>query len=286
MSRLLIVISFLYLSVSTYAQGSNFQKTKPDTSSATAADILFSLETPDTSSNIRTPPIFTGSIELGFLYKTGNTNSGDVKTGLDFRFEKSAWLSLLNIDLLLKKSDVVYDNGDTHFETTDNKWTVSSQTNYNLDNEEQNYIYGNIWYEENEFSSFDNQSSISTGWGRHWYRTNQASLWGDIGPGYKRDLYKETDTDAQRTADTFIVQVQALYIRKIGDHIEFKEYLSAKQALDTDENSIYKSETIITTKLISTLQLKFTITLGYNTNVDEEQKNFDTQTAATLVYSF
>lgn len=286
MSRLLIVISFLYLSVSTYAQGSNFQKTKPDTSSATAADILFSLETPDTSSNIRTPPLFTGSIELGFLYKTGNTNSGDVKTGLDFRFEKSAWLSLLNIDLLLKKSDVVYDNGDTHFETTDNKWTVSSQTNYNLDNEEQNYIYGNIWYEENEFSSFDNQSSISTGWGRHWYRTNQASLWGDIGPGYKRDLYKETDTDAQRTADTFIVQVQALYIRKIGDHIEFKEYLSAKQALDTDENSIYKSETIITTKLISTLQLKFTITLGYNTNVDEEQKNFDTQTAATLVYSF
>ncbi len=286
MSRLLIVISFLYLSVSTYAQGSNFQKTKPDTSSATAADILFSLETPDTSSNIRTPPLFTGSIELGFLYKTGNTNSGDVKTGLDFRFEKSAWLSLLNIDLLLKKSDVVYDNGDTHFETTDNKWTVSSQTNYNLDNEEQNYIYGNIWYEENEFSSFDNQSSISTGWGRHWYRSNQASLWGDIGPGYKRDLYKETDTDAQRTADTFIVQLQALYIRKIGDHIEFKEYLSAKQALDTDENSIYKSETIITTKLISTLQLKFTITLGYNTNVDEEQKNFDTQTAATLVYSF
>jgi len=286
MSRLLIVISLLYLSVSSNAQGSNFQKTKPDTTSATAADILFSLETPDKSTNIRTPPIFTGSIELGFLYKTGNTNSGDVKTGLDFRFEKSAWLSLLNIDLLLKKADVVYDNGDTHFETTDNKWTVSSQTNYNLDNKEQNYVYGNIWYEENEFSSFDYQSSISTGWGRHWYRSNEASLWGDIGPGYKRDLYKETDSDEQLTADTFIVQLQALYIRKIGDHVEFKEYLSAKQALDTDENSIYKSETIITTKLISTLQLKFTVTLGYNTKVDEEQNNFDTQTAATLVYSF
>jgi putative salt-induced outer membrane protein YdiY len=286
MYRLLIVILFLYLSVNTYAQGSNFQKTKPETSNATAADILFSLETPDKSTNIRTPPIFTGSIELGFLYKTGNTNSGDVKTGLDFRFEKSAWLSLLNIDLLLKKADIIHENGDSHFETTDQKWTVSSQTNYNLDNKEQNYVYGNIWYEENEFSSFNNQSSISTGWGRHWYRSNEASLWGDIGPGYKRDLYKATDTEPQLTADTFIVQVQALYIRKIGDHIEFKEYLSAKQALDTDENSIYKSETIITTKLISTLQLKFTITLGYNTNVDEEQKNFDTQTAATLVYSF
>jgi len=294
MIRIFIFLLFVLLPLATYAQSnsSNIENQqisinkKREASRATAADIISSLESAVQSKSIRTPPLFRGSFELGFLYKTGNTHSGDIKTGLDFRFERDVWLSLLNIDLLLKKSDIDNDSNGQSFKTTDKKWTVSSQTNYNLDNKEQNYIYGNLWYEDNKFSSFNNQSSISTGWGRHWYKSNDASLWGDIGPGYKRDLYKATTTEHQRTADTFIVQVQALYIRKLGENIEFKEYLSAKQALDTDENSIYKSETIITTKLISTLQVKFTLTVGYNTQVEVDQKNLDTQTAVTLVYSF
>ena len=73
---------------------------------ATAADIISSLETPPSKKKVNKPPTMSGSAELGFLYKTGNTNSGDIKTGLDFRFEKDSWLSLLNIDLLIKKADI------------------------------------------------------------------------------------------------------------------------------------------------------------------------------------
>jgi len=286
--------SFFLLSVTAYAQDSYSQNEnnqasvneKPQSSRATAADIISSLEAPDKIQEIKTSPMITGSAELGFLYKTGNTNSGDMKTGLDLRFEKGQWLSLLNVDLLLKKADITNESGDTHFKTTDQKWTLSSQTNYSIDNKEKNYIYGNIWFEENEFSSFDNQASISTGWGRHWYKNSKASLWGDIGPGYKRDLFKASDTDPQRTSDTWIIQAQALYIRKLGEHVELKQHLSAKQSLDTSENSIYKAETTVTTKLISTLQLKFTFTLNYNSKVEATKEKLDTQTAVTLVYSF
>ena len=77
-----------------------------------------------------------------------------------------------------------------------------------------------------------------------------------------------------------------MYIRKLGEHIEFKQLLSLKQALKSSANSIYKAETIITTKLISTLQVKFTVTLGYNTKVENNIKKLDTQTAVALVYSF
>ena len=294
MIRSFILISFFLLSVKAYAQEDNSQyenkqasvNENQSASSATAADILSSLETPAPTQTVNTPPLIIGSAELGFLYKTGNTNSGDMKTGVDFRLEKGSWLSLLNIDLLLKKADITDDDGDTHFKTTDQKWTIFSQTNYRLNNKADNYIYGNIWFEENEFNGFDNQSSISTGWGRHWYKTSNASLWGDIGPGYKRDLHKATDTEPQRTADTLIIQTQALYIRKLGEHVEFKQYLSAKQALNTSENSIYKAETTIITKLISTLQLKFTFTVDYNSKVDADKKNLDSQTAVALVYSF
>lgn len=297
MIRSLTFASFFLLTVTAYAQGSyshtehieNKQisvNEKHMSSNATAADIISSLEKATENQQIKAAPLITASAELGFLYKTGNTNSGDIKTGLDLHFAKGQWLSLLNIDLLLKKADVADDNGEEHFKTTDQKWTLSSQTNYNIDNKEKNYIYGNIWFEENEFSSFENQASISTGWGRHWYKSNNASLWGDIGPGYKRDSFAASDTEPQRTAASWIVQAQALYIRTLGEHVEFKQYFSAKQAVETSENSIYKAETTITTKLISTLQLKFTFTVDYNSEVETDKEKLDTQTAVTLVYSF
>ena len=33
----------------------------------------------------------TASAELGFLYKTGNTKSGDIKTGFNVKYEKEQW---------------------------------------------------------------------------------------------------------------------------------------------------------------------------------------------------
>ncbi len=290
----LTLTSFFLLSINAYAQGSNSQgeNSQAQTSEeyaniqATAADVISSLKQAEKSDPVMLTPMITGSAELGFLYKTGNSNSGDMKSGVDLHFESGQWLSLLNVDLLIKKADVEDDNGDTHFITTDQKWTFTSQTNYSLGSGEKNYIFGNIWYEDSEFNSFVNQSSVSTGWGRHWYKSNKASLWADIGPGYKRDLFKQTASEPEKTKDSWIVQMQALYIRKLGEHVEFKQFLSAKHSVSAADNSIYKAETSITTKLISTLQLKFTFTVDYNTEVKEGKENTDTQTAVTLVYSF
>jgi putative salt-induced outer membrane protein YdiY len=295
MLRFLVLTSFFFFSISVYAQEHHTKNENKQASidknilgsQATAADILSSLEKNVQSQTNKIKPILTASAELGLLYKTGNTHSADIKTGIDLRIEKDRWLSLLNVDLLIKKTDKAdADTGDIHFKTTDQKWTVASQTNYALDSSDKHYVYGNVWYEENEFSSFINQSSISTGWGRHWYKTNKASLWGDIGPGFKRDEFRGTANKPSNTNASWIIQVQALYIRKVGENVEFKQDLSAKQAIKTGENSIYKAKTSITTKLISTLQLKFTFTVNYNTDIEDGKKNLDTQTAVTLVYSF
>tara|TARA_R110001583_G_scaffold34314_1_gene115397 strand:- start:9116 stop:10003 length:888 start_codon:yes stop_codon:yes gene_type:complete len=295
MFHFLVFSTFFFLSVTAYAQGSYSQNEnnhvsineKNVKSTATAADILSSIEKTVQTDTVNGRPTLTGSAELGFLYKSGNTQSADIKTGIDLRFGQDRWSSSLNVDLLIKKADIENeDTGDLHFKTTDQKWTIASQTNYHLDSSEKHYIYGTVWYEQNEFSSFTKQSSVSTGWGKHWYKTNKASLWGDIGPGFKSDQFRATDEEPTKTITSWIIQTQALYIRKLGDHVEFEQYFSAKQAIKTGENSIYKAETSMTTKLISTLQLKFTFTVNYNTDVEEAKKNLDTQTAMTLVYSF
>lgn len=295
MLSILLLISFSLLSVTAYAQGRYSQNENNQLSiSKEKPNVKISINKnssadnkPEITINTVEKPVLIGSTELGFLYKAGNTHSADIKTGLDLRFEKGRWLSLLNIDLLLKKADVAdKETGKLHFKTTDQKWNIASQTNYSLETDEKHYIYGNAWYEENKFSSFIKQSSFSTGWGKYWYKTNQASLWSDIGPGFKREQLRASTKTLGNTITSWIIQAQMLYIRKLNEHVELKQYLSAKQVINSGENSIYKAETSITTKLISTLQLKFTFTLDYNTDIKDDKNNLDTQTAFTLVYSF
>ncbi len=257
---------------------------------ASTEDILASIEKANTVSTTD-KPIFTASAQLGFLFQTGNTKSADIKAGLDFRYEKNLWRSLVIFDGLLKKTELTDDQGQTSFDTTDNKWSVVTQTNYIVDTKNKNYLYGNLFYEENRFSSFDSQASLSTGWGRRWYEDSKASLDADIGPGFKRDVTKPTQAsdDApflSETKDSIILQAQALYIRRINEHIEFKQLFVAKHAIESGENSLYKAETSVTSKLIDSLQLKLSFVVDYNSKVEQDKANTDTQTAAVLVYSF
>lgn len=229
---------------------------------------------------------FQVSIEFGALLKTGDTESGDIKAGLDVDYEKGRWKSLFRSDLLVRKLEEEDENGKDHYETSDQKWSINSQTNYALEEEGENYVFLSLAYEDDRFSSFDNQSSISSGWGRQWYKTDKASLYADIGPGFKRDEIKGTETEKAETKTSAIAQAQVLYKRQLNEHVEFKQYLVAKYALENDENSVYQAETSITTKLIETLQLKFTYRIDHNTEVDEGKENTNTQTSMTLVYSF
>lgn len=292
---LFLLLSLIFTSTAVNSKAypdNNVEKYHPKNNKelASTEDILASIEHAQKISTA-TKPVFSASAQLGLLFQTGNTKSADIKAGLDFRYEKNLWRSLLIFDGLLKKTELTDEQGDTNFETTDNKWSVVTQTNYTVDTKKRNYLYGNLFYEENRFSSFESQASLSTGWGRRWYEDAKASLDADIGPGFKRDVTKPTQAsdDApflSETRDSIILQAQALYIRKINEHIEFKQLFVAKHAIESGENSLYKAETSVTSKLIDSLQLKLSFVVDYNSKVEQDKANTDTQTAAVLVYSF
>lgn len=231
----------------------------------------------------------TMSAELGALFKSGDTKSTDVKIGFDANYEKGLWRSALRFDALASKTEIADENGVMNSQTTDQKWKLVGQTNYTIDTERSNYVYGNASYDDNRFGGFENQSSISAGWGRRWYESKDGSFDADIGPGYKRDEVRLVDENGNNYTDTkgaFIIQAQAVYLRKINEHVEFKQLFVAKYATKSGENSNYQAESSITTKLISTLQLKVSFKIDHNTEVAETKENTNTQTALTLVYSF
>lgn len=231
-------------------------------------------------------PKFTASAELGALYKTGNSRSADIKTGFDVNYETGLWRHEAYFDLLIKKTEQEDDNGDKTLETSDQKWTIDAKTNYTLDTNKRNYLYGNASYEDNRFGSFESQASVSAGWGRRWIDTKEAKFDLDFGPGFKQDITRATDTEPSMTQSAFIIQAQGTYTRQLNEHVKLRQVLTAKVSPKSGENDKYRAETSITTQLIETLQLKFSVIIDHNSVVDEGRKKTDTETAVTLVYNF
>jgi len=234
----------------------------------------------------KTKPEFTASAELGFLYKTGNTKSADIKAGFNLKHEKDKWRSTVAFNILAKKLEKEDGTGKKEFETTDNKWDIQGQTNYTIGEAGKNYLYGNLAYEQDKFSGFESQSSFSGGWGRHWYETETSSFFADVGPGIKYDVTRATDTNSSSSSTNLIIQAQALYTHKFNDYVQFKQYFVARQATKSGENSAYKSETSVTAQLIDALQLKFALRIDYDTEVEAQYESTNTETSMTLIYSF
>ncbi|QOL25360.1 DUF481 domain-containing protein [Thalassotalea sp. LPB0316] len=244
---------------------------------------FISLAQDDTTSK---EPELTTAIELGFLLKTGNTNSADIRAGAELRYDLEHWRNSLNFNILGKKGEVTDEEGNDKWVTSDQTWNIAGKTNYILNERGTNYIYGSGDYKQDRFSGFESQSSMSTGWGRRWYKTEVASFDADIGPGFKRDVVSATETTAEETRDAFIIQASGLYLHKINSHVQFRQFVSAKYAPKNGENNVYRSETSVITKLIETLQLKFSLNIDHNSVVEPGTKKTDTETAVTLVYSF
>jgi len=240
---------------------------------------LLGLSSIATFSQAAEKPEYSASAELGFLYKTGNTKSADVKAGFNVKHEKAKWRSTLAFNILTKKTE---DKDTEEFETTANKWDLVAQTNYTIGSAAKNYLYGNLAHEQDKFSGFESQSSFSAGWGRNWYETKNSSFFADIGPGIKYDVTRETS----ESSTNLIIQAQALYTHKFNDSVEFKQFFVARQATKSGENSVYKSESSVTAQLIDALQLKFALRIDYDTEVADGSEDTNTETSMTLIYNF
>lgn len=214
--------------------------------------------------------------KLGMLVTSGDTEKRSLDSGLDISYERGQWRSSLQFGLLIDKTET-----EDTLTTTAQKLTIVSQTDYTIEKDGKNYVYANVAHENNRFSSYDVQNSISAGWGRRWLETENYTLDADIGPGYKSD--KNLDGS---TADSLIVQASANYFHQLNDNVDFKQSLVARQATDSDENSTYKAITSIGTKLMDALQVSLNYTLDHNTEVAEGNSKTNTQTSVTLVYNF
>jgi putative salt-induced outer membrane protein YdiY len=220
---------------------------------------------------------FTLDGELGLIFTTGNTETTSVKGRLSATHELTDWSNEYLVEGLYKQEEVENDLGEDESQTSAQRYFLSAQGNYKLNNP-QNRLFAFASYEDDRFTSFDYQATLAGGWNSVWFESPTQKFSYSVGPGYS--FAEKTDGE---DVSGFIVRGAINYSWKISDTANFKQIISTETGSD---NTKSKSETSVSAKLAEALSMKFSVILKHNTEVDDGVDNLDTETAATLVYTF
>ncbi|QDP01822.1 YdiY family protein [Thalassotalea sp. PS06] len=232
------------------------------------------------------PSSYSGAFEIGAFFKTDSRNSAFAKTGLDLDHERGKLRTNVRLDLFIRKTEQQdSETNESDYETTDQKWTSTIQSNYTFERGGKNYGFGFASYEDDRFNGYEYQSSVAAGWGRRWFEDDISYFDAEIGPGYKIDELNTPEPGDSKTQKAFIVRTAATYETRVFESIQFKQIVSAEIAPKSGESSKYKSISAFSTQLVDALALKFAFTVDYNSKVTGNIQKTRTETSLTLVYS-
>ncbi|MFT5084303.1 MAG: putative salt-induced outer membrane protein [Lentisphaeria bacterium] len=228
---------------------------------------------------------FAAELELGLIQTTGNTATSSYKGKFDVRQNLLQWNTHFILEGLYKQDELEDEYGDKVSQTTAEKYFASMKGDYKLEKEHTSlFIYGE--YEKNRFSGFDSQYAVALGYSTRVFTTDQSYLAYSVGPGLSVEESLATESEPSETTENVVVYGSAEYVYTISEHSKFSQTVSANYATDSDENTKTKAVTAVTASINSSLALKASFTIDYNSLSPEGSEKTDTTTAVTVVYSF
>ncbi len=220
--------------------------------------------------------------ELGLVLTDGNTETQTINTKFQLEQEWTKWRN---------KAELIVLNTAEDNETSAEKYFISDKVDYKLKGA--NYLFGQLSYEDDRFSGFDFQATLSLGYGYRVLENNIHTLDLEFGPGYRVSKVQVTETttvngvvtEVEDTEDENETVARAAldYDYKISETAAFEQDFSVEAGSD---NTISKSVTALKAQIQGSLAMKFSISVKYTEEVPDDKENTDTETAVTLVYSF
>jgi putative salt-induced outer membrane protein len=209
-----------------------------------------------------------GKGEAGILFARGNTDTDTINVKVDMSREVDRWKNSFGLSAIRAAN-----NGDATAKRYEGHW----QTDYKLS--ERSFWFGGLRYEKDEFSGFDYQASLASGYGYKFVDTEITKFSGQIGAGYRRiknALDGSTSGDAVATGK-----------------LNFEHALtSTTKVLDQfvveagSSNTLAQNELALQVKMSDTLALSVGLGVRYNTKPPATKKKTDTITTLNLVYAF
>jgi putative salt-induced outer membrane protein len=222
---------------------------------------------------------WSGKGELGALLARGNTDttSGDAK--LDIAATTDHWKNAAHLASLYGTSAHI---------TTAQRLEATWQTNYNLT--ARSFMFGAFNGEDDHFSGFVYQATVSTGYGYKFLNSDTAKLTVTIGAGYRR-LQPETlikDPDGAvierikgTTSGDSVGSAGLDYAQELTKTTKLTDKLSVQSGVN---NTAVANDFAVQVKMSDKLALSVGYGTRYNSAPPPGSKSTDQLTTINLVY--
>ncbi len=210
---------------------------------------------------------WSGNVEGGLDFATGNTDreDGSISARLEYEYEK--WQNIL------KGSARGSKENDTR---TEEEYRVNDQLRYNFT--DYDYGFGELDYVNDRFSGYQYRISELIGYGHHFIKEDHLKVTGEVAVGSRQS--KLTDGSDE---ETLLGKVGADVEWDINDRLTFTEEASSEFGGDA---VITRSITALKADMTDTLYLKLSFEFEHIDDAPPGRKHTDTLTSIRLGYEF
>jgi putative salt-induced outer membrane protein len=227
---------------------------------------------------ISTPALadWTGKGEAGLVIASGNSDTETVNAKLRLAKEIEAWKHAFGGAALYASDDGV---------KTANRWELFGETDYNFS--PKTFLFGAGRYEEDEFSGFEYQATLSGGVGRKFIDREKTKLVGTAGVGYKRLETRDSFDDAGLLIEEGGVDEEMIFRGTMDFDHRLTETTSVIDRFITEsgaDNTYLQNDLAVQVKINAVLALALGYSVRHNTDPPSGFKKTDTLTTVNLVY--
>jgi putative salt-induced outer membrane protein YdiY len=221
-----------------------------------------------------------GDIELGLLVNTGNTEARAFRFNSELVHELEYFRNRYQLSGRIQRSKIF--NADTEIKedvTTAKRYGITGQSNYKFLIGRQS-VFGRGAYLYDMFGAFKVQSSLAAGYANRVYemQTNYIDL--ETGPGFAHQRRNNGENN------TGLIWFLAFNLeQKIYQGSNFKQTFEGTVSLD-GANSTFVSRSSVTAQVYDKLSMRFSVIARHNSRPGDNLKTMETETAASLVYTF
>jgi len=214
--------------------------------------------------------------ELGVVIASGNTETkaGNAKVAIEHKGE--AWTNKGTFAAVYAADEIG---------STAQRWEGTEQSEYRFN--PHNFWFGGARYENDHFSGFTHQGTISTGLGHVFLDSDTTTLKGQLGTGFK---FFETREVYSLAGALLIPRESGNAIAGIAN-VDFKHAFNASTTLldkftaeYTSENTFLQNELSLQVKMSDKLAVALGYAVRHNTDPPPGFGKTDTLTTANLVY--
>jgi len=211
---------------------------------------------------------WNGKGELGVVLARGNSEAETINAKLEMAKVSDEWKNAFTLAALQTASD-----GARSAERYGATW----QTDFRFNS--RSYWFSGARYEDDRFSGFNYQASLSSGLGHLFIEDDERKLFGQAGIGYRRLENALTGS----TDGSVIFSGELRFEQQITETTSLRNKLIVEAG---DANTFAVNELALQVKINNSLSLAAGIGVRHNTDPPSGREKTDTLTTLNLVYGF